>query len=299
MSKLKAHWGESNPMCGKTHTEETKNKIRNTKRNNFLLKYADKIEDIVNMYKQGLTIKNIADIIGSHNRAVKKILEHRKIRVRGQGSRYLVDDNFFENIDSERKAYWLGMIATDGTIRKNKNRNEVVLSLKISDAEHIKNFINDISSTSKIHFVNRGGSEQAYASIASKKIKEDLIKLGITPNKTFTVSPPNIKSDMERHFWRGCVDGDGCIYKAKSGRYRIDFIGTHGMVSGFRDFIKKNTLINDRKIFIKGNIFGISYHKQEDVRKIAELLYGDSSVKLNRKYILANQIILGDNNVKN
>jgi len=113
------------------------------------------------------------------------------------------------------------------------------------------------------------------------------------PNKTFCLSPPNLESDLERHFWRGCVDGDGCICKIGNDRYRIDFIGTFEMVQGFQEFLNRNLNVNDTTIREKGNIFCVSYGKQEDVRKITKLLYKDSAVKLRRKYEIASRVISG------
>ena len=72
--------GTNNPMYEKNHTEETKNKIRKTKHDQFLEKYADKTDLVVELYKSGRTIKEISGIIGTtNNRAIAKLLKHRAV----------------------------------------------------------------------------------------------------------------------------------------------------------------------------------------------------------------------------
>jgi len=253
-------------------------------------KYSDKI---VSMYKSGKSILEISKIIGCSNRPISRILRENEVYIRQQGSRYVINDRFFKEIASEYQAYWLGMIATDGTIRSDKSRNEIVLSLQISDTKHIQNFIDDIGSTSKVYFVNRNGSDQAYASISSKMLKEDLIKLGITPNKSFSLSPPDIDEKIKRHFWRGCFDGDGCITSYRNKYWAVSFNGTRDMVEGFVKFLNKEIPINRCKIMPRCNIYTVSYRKQEDVRKIVSLLYSGSTRYLERKQTLADNIMKG------
>ena len=51
------------------------------------------------------------------------------------GRRYNCNYDYFKEIDTEDKSYWLGFLYADGSVRK--NTNTVELSLKGSDIEHL------------------------------------------------------------------------------------------------------------------------------------------------------------------
>lgn len=284
--------GDNHPMHGRRHSEATKNKMRATKLNRLIEKYAGKIDKIVELYTSGQSLKNVAGALGTNNKTVRKLLDYKNIIIRNQGSKYILDDYFFECIDDEKKAYWLGVLATDGSVRGEQNRNEIVLSLKIGDRQHVEQFIRDIGSTSKVYFVNRNGSRQAYASITSKKLKRDLAKLGVIPNKTLNISPPTLDDKMRRHFWRGCFDGDGCISMLGK-KSNLSFNGTYDMVEGFKSFVSDNIAVNDNKIIPRCNIYSIKYGAKKDVQNILKLLYLNSTVSLHRKYEFASMICGG------
>lgn len=55
--------------------------------------------------------------------------------------KFYLDEEYFKEIDSNEKAYWLGFIAADGYI----NKNELVIELQESDKEHLEKFNKAIS----------------------------------------------------------------------------------------------------------------------------------------------------------
>jgi hypothetical protein len=64
------------------------------------------------------------------------------------------NENYFEKIDSEDKAYFLGLICADGCILNNKKtyRYQVALKLHIKDIEILKTFIKCIICSIIIRF---------------------------------------------------------------------------------------------------------------------------------------------------
>lgn len=62
-----------------------------------------------------------------------------------------MDETFFSVIETEEKAYWLGFIAADGCIRKNKSGSyELSIHLAEKDIEHLAAFKSAIQSDHKI-----------------------------------------------------------------------------------------------------------------------------------------------------
>src|SRR5581483_4155416 len=53
-------------------------------------------------------------------------------------SLYTFDDQFFNVIDTETKAYWLGFITADGCVRTDHYNHQLKVKLKDSDASHLE-----------------------------------------------------------------------------------------------------------------------------------------------------------------
>jgi len=54
--------------------------------------------------------------------------------------------------------------------------------------------------------------------INNEKLYDNLVNLGLTPNKSLTMQFPNVPDEFVRHFIRGCWDGDGSVFVDKSSR---------------------------------------------------------------------------------
>ena len=54
------------------------------------------------------------------------------------------DINYFDNINSFKKAYWLGFLSADGSLKNNK------VQICLSDKDHIEKFKEDLKSEHKI-----------------------------------------------------------------------------------------------------------------------------------------------------
>ena len=133
------------------------------------------------------------------------------------------NSNYFETIDSRDKAYWLGIMYSDGCVCERKE-GKYSISLEMIDKEHIEKFKNALSSSHKICTIRHKGYENAKLSysihIYDSKIANDLINLGCVPRKSTCLSSiPDIPREFIYDFIRGCVDGDGCIYYKKADDY--------------------------------------------------------------------------------
>lgn len=131
---------------------------------------------------------------------------------------YSCNFNYFETIDTENKAYVLGLTAADGNVyKRDGHQGQLRISLKSSDAEILEDVLLDMESNNPVTLYKRKLDNREYASlvIVSDKIFSDLGNLGIYPNKTWDISIENILANIpERYhsdFLRGYVDGDGTI----------------------------------------------------------------------------------------
>jgi hypothetical protein len=229
--------------------------------------------------------KDIINKWGISERHYKNIILKKGGKLKESIKYYSFNEDYFEKIDTEDKAYFLGFIVADGCIN-NK-------TLNISQKEpgilyDFKNYINFEGKVLKsknrnIHTVN----------LYSEKIILDLYKLGIYNNKTMIVKYPEIPKHLEHHFMRGLFDGDGCIsiHKKKEGSRDTSDRGQVNICSGSRDFIEeyverlnKYCGITKNKIRCpKGTYNVIDWASFNDIERFYDFFYKDATVYLKRK----------------
>ena len=207
--------------------------------------------------------------------------------------KYFLDENYFEIIDTEDKAYWLGFLYADGYIIKDDQyapkykhvSNRLGLELSIVDKDHIKLFLKYLKSDYPIkdrtRYDNRYDREHTNSSfcVTNTKIVYDLIDKGCVPTKSFILKFPDFLGNLTCHFIRGYFDGDGCIQKYiknKSNlyRYRMTLIGNYDFLIGVKNFLNKVGL---KSIIIskEKNMHTLRIYNYEDCLKFYNLIYGD------------------------
>jgi hypothetical protein len=130
------------------------------------------------------------------------------------------NQNFFKEWSAEM-AYVLGLIYTDGNlhIRKDKSGYELgILSFGQKEKELVEKFLKLMNCDAIIRYrerlelENTTAGELYYFAIGNNDIAKDLIKLGITPNKSLNMKFPEIPDKYFKDFVRGLFDGDGSVY---------------------------------------------------------------------------------------
>lgn len=159
--------------------------------------------------------------------------------------KYTYDHDYFENIDTPQKAYWLGFIYADGGVFINEKTNSCELSIKLqaSDCDHLKKFNKALSGNVDVTFNTRkcNLNDKLYdccqIRFYSSKLIHDLVMHGVTPNKTLTIRFPNITKELYADFIRGYFDGDGSVYenKKKNGQSSIAANFTCGSIEFLQD----------------------------------------------------------------
>ena len=75
-------------------------------------------ENIISMYENNISLREIERLTGHGRTRVAKMLENLGIKTTtgNHYRKYFFDFDFFENIDTELKAYWLGFLYADGCV---------------------------------------------------------------------------------------------------------------------------------------------------------------------------------------
>jgi len=123
---------------------------------------------------------------------------------------------------SQKIAYVVGLIVTDGNLSKDKRH----ITLTSTDIELLETFRSCLNLKNRICTKSPGGYSKKtcyYITFGNVKFYHWLLSIGITPNKTFTLSSLQIPDKYFADFLRGHIDGDGSI---------IHYIDTHNSYNG-------------------------------------------------------------------
>jgi transposase len=211
--------------------------------------------------------------------------------------KYTLNQHYFDIIDTEEKAYFLGLLYADGC--NYEYRNTVVMSLIEVDKEILEKFNYAIGSNRPLMKVNvktDKRQEQYRIHFDSKLLSKSLSKLGCHYKKTFTLSFPTeeqVPSHLIRHFIRGYFDGDGSVSwwrTKKKNRFvaSIDFVSTELFCIFLSEYFIENigitSKIKKRHKDRNNTIRQLNIHGNKQIIKFLNWLYQDSSIYLQRKF---------------
>lgn len=262
-------------------------------------------EKIVNDYKNGKSIRQIEKDYGVTRPTVSKFLEKIKVKTeKGNHHRiYTHDENYFETIDSEDKAYWLGFIFADGYISNNENRygqDQFGISVAEEDIDMLEKFKQSIKSSNPIHIYNRKnqeGQNLCRIQLTSQKTVDDLIDKGCYKQKSLILKPPlNIPKKFIYHFIRGFFDGDGSIIKSKNALYKktdgycyqINITSTKAICDWLQAVFGMGSVIQEKR---RNNTWYYTLGGHLQVIKFYHLLYNNSTIYMERKYLRFQELL--------
>jgi hypothetical protein len=119
----------------------------------------------------------------------------------------------------------------------------------------------------------------------------DLLQLGGIPNKSLLATWHAPPPEFLRHFVRGFIDGDGCLYWLKTATKKVPYIqavGTAAFLRGLASAIEQITGIPAPASHPSENISKISWSGLR-AKCLANWLYEDCGLCLERKRSLAQE----------
>lgn len=253
----------------------------------------EEIDNIITMYQNNISLREMEKITGHGRQAMSKMLERLGIKTsKGNHYRkYFFDFDFFEKIDNELKAYWLGFLYADGCILPvNKyGEQEFKLALAKEDLEILEHFKEDLHSTYPIredrskHEKDPSHQIQVLLSQRSQKTVEDLKKLGCVERKSLILTFPTeeqVPSQFIYDFIRGYFDGDGSITGNDRG-YNIIFVGTEDFIKKLSTYFSGGSIYQDKR---KTNSWYYNLGGNLQVIQAYHLMYDNKTRFLKRKY---------------
>lgn len=221
----------------------------------------------------------------------------RKIK---NSKRYTINESYFDNIDSENKAYFLGFLFADG--HNSLKRKSITLALMEDDVDILKFFQKELNSNRPLFYQkkeNPNHKNMVHLIINSVRISNKLKEYGMGNTKTHTLKFPEIitkNNNLIKHFIRGFFDGDGSfsIYsivdkKGYTGkRYECSIISTIDFLKNLETHIMENVSITkchyrQRHKDRDNNIRALKISGKQ-MFHFLHWIYNGSNISLSRKY---------------
>lgn len=249
---------------------------------------------VVELYTTGLTKDEISKELHMSDSTISDILRECDIDIRTMSEtkmKYKLNREYFDQVDSQNKAYILGLLYADGNV--GKNNNVIQISLAENDVHILKSILTELESDYPLTFIpynskNENWQNQFSLHITNKYMHDSLIEKGLVPNKSLILKYPDFLSDdLHRHFIRGYLDGDGHISKSEK---RISIVGTETFCCTVADILGRvlniHCSISSRKgkENVSTRTLGIAGGNQ--TKRFLDWIYTDSNLFLHRKYVV-------------
>lgn len=245
--------------------------------------YYDSISSkVVELYQNGNTGVKIAKMFGISNNTASKILKENNIKIKGREGyhKYSFNEHYFDKVDTQDKAYWLGWLFSDGY--NNEADYDTRLQLQEGDKSVLENFKKSLNYTGPIRFTK---NRQWLIILTSKHFSRTLASLGCVQAKSLILKFPNITPRLIRHFIRGYFEGDGCISgRRETGNFKMTIISTKEFCDVLNFHLSKIVGIKNLEKHPNNDItkrYNVSGRRQ--ILKIYKFLYKGSNLALLRK----------------
>ena len=220
-------------------------------------------------YNFSLPIYKIAMLYGLNDVSFRQKMISFGFNLKGHCVGKNSNNEYFSEINSYDKAYFLGLIAADGSIVN----NTLSLELKSSDKYILELFIEKGDFETTLIKDNRENRLRYIFRIHSKNIIEKLSEFFILPRKSYndSLKIPDIKKEFMRDYIRGYFDGNGIANKLGY----VGFCGSETIISEIKNHLVETLNIsNNKTTYNKSNkIYYIQWGKVQDTKKIFNYLY--------------------------
>lgn len=199
--------------------------------------------------------------------------------------KYSVNEDYFNRIETEHQAYFLGLMASDGCIT---DENKLLIGLAREDGNILNLFKRCIHYTGPLYEIagrTKNHKDQTRLQIRNKTLYEALKSHGITERKSLSLKFPKLQIDMTPHFIRGYFDGDGSV-KFNHGVIQIRFTGTLEFLTKLQEILMERCQLSKVQMYQANkakNTFELTYGGDTQGLRIYDYLYGNCSYFMPRK----------------
>ena len=262
---------------------------------------------IIELYQGGMSANEIAEKYNVQHTLILRYLKLNNIERRDASEChriYEINEDFFDVINTQEKAYFLGFLYADGC--NSKDGKHFGIDVETSDRDILEKFsrliwkenpLSHIRDTIRTRSI-RGAKEKDYYSsllnVHSKHMCTKLTELGCVQAKSLILKFPKWLKDpeLQRHFIRGHYDGDGGVHISdiRKSAVTTKITSTKEFCGSVRDIIFEQTGIKFGEPSLvskeKHNTYIIGMSGARQIESFLNWLYKDATIYLDRKYNL-------------
>lgn len=201
-----------------------------------------------------------------------------------------LDENYFANIDADAKAYFLGLLISDGNVFVHKIASKqalVSISLNSPDGYLLERFKQELHSNVK---VKTDGTCNQFA-VSSNKLAADLATYGVVPRKSYCTYLPNIDNKYMGALIRGILDGDGSVLAKQTDKknrflHSVSFCGSKQLMEDISEYLYNELLLKIRPCVYTYKDRVLSECKIQniaDIKIFYDWVYKDAEIFMTRK----------------
>jgi transcriptional regulator len=253
------------------------------------------------MYQNGKLLQEIAVEFNTTRATVSKLLKKNGFVI--DRFKYHFNEHYFDQIDSQDKAYILGLLWADGHNRVDKGG--VILELQEDDKELLEK-INNLTENERplrkvaLNDKNPSWKNQYNLLWQSKYLSDVLNKYGMCQRKSLVLEFPKwLNEELYPHFIRGYMDGDGCVcYMKHNHKIQVSMVGTRVFLEVVQNICKnigvKSYIIHDKRA--NEAICQLSIVSNTGSVTFLDWIYMNANLKMERKYNKYQQFLNSINN---
>lgn len=259
---------------------------------------------IVELYKNGMIIKDIANKFNIGDRRVSDILKKYNIKILQSYERqrkYSLNANYFDCIDTQDKAYLLGLLYADGC----NSNGHIFIRLQERDKDILDKMNIALDSDRPLRFIDyssrNGCCQNQYGlDIVNQHMSNQLALLGMIPNKSLVLEFPQwMNVELYPHFIRGYFDGDGYVSKNYNNA-KLSIISTKVFCEKIKDIVYRDIGVNACIYLCHKNesttTRTLQISGRNQIKKFLDYIYNDANLYLDRKYNIYQSLYTDKNN---
>lgn len=249
---------------------------------------------IITLYQQKCTQKEICYRLLVSEHAIRKTLKRNNIPMRTYSEnnrKYELDEHYFDTIDTQNKAYILGLFWADGC--NHLGHYSITLCLQEDDKEVVEFVKNELKYEGPISYIklskkNKNHKNQYKLCINDEYMSKKLNELGMVQAKSLVAKFPEcVPEKLYSHFIRGVFDGDGCIYyDEKRNKCTTETVGTNLFCEKCSDILHgiqcKHYLYRSKKWNDSTMSFRTTGNKSSEI--FLDWIYNDAEFYMKRKH---------------
>lgn len=186
--------------------------------------------------------------------------------------------------------YFVGLITTDGNLSSDGRHIDITSKDKV----FLEKLKTTLSLENKVCVKHNGNGKECHRiQFSNRNFYDFLLSIGLTPNKSLTLGELKVPMKWFHDFFRGVIDGDGCIRKwihpsNKGEQWSLRVYSAASVFIHWLARVTSSQFLVTGKVHgnKKGTMFVLKYGKLA-AKQILERCYYDGCLSLKRKAGLA------------